>query len=341
MHFLNPQLGWWLLGAFVAVAVMRTALRRRFAAATTVRWIDRSSRASIVRRLPFLTLLAALVLTGLALMDPVLPFSESQIQSRGLDIVVVLDLSSSMQEEMERARPSQLMQSAAAAGSREAAATLRRPPGKTRLEAVKGAIRNFVSRRRDDRLGLVVFSDNAYVISPLTFDHEYLMRYIDLVDDQILRGEGMTAIGDGLALANFLLSRQAIAGAHRNPVIVLFTDGENNRGRDPLEVLREVDEAGVRVHMVGVDLEDEVRRKPEVQRLVQTIRARGGRYFDATSIRDLDAASRAIDTIEKGLLTSKTYIRDQPVTEWFAVPALILFGVTIALTAFPYFVDLT
>jgi Mg-chelatase subunit ChlD len=151
----------------------------------------------------------------------------------------------------------------------------------------------------------------------------------------------MTAIGDGLALANFLLSRQAIAGAHRNPVIVLFTDGENNRGRDPLEVLREVDEAGVRVHMVGVDLEDEVRRKPEVQRLVQTIRARGGRYFDATSIRDLEAASRAIDGIEKGLLTSKTYVRDAPVTEWFAVPALIFFGLTIVLMAFPYFVDLT
>jgi Ca-activated chloride channel family protein len=338
MHFLHPQLGWWLLAAFAALVVVRWRARRRFAAATTVRWIDRSSRASVLRRLPFLTLVAALALTGCALMDPVLPYSESQIQSRGLDIVIVLDLSSSMQEEMERGRPGRMVRTAAVSGQTPAAP---RPPGKTRLDAVKSAIKTFGSRRRDDRIGLVVFSDNAYVISPLTFDHDYLIRYTDLVDDQILRGEGMTAIGDGLALANFLLSRQAIPGVRRNPVIVLFTDGENNRGRDPLEVLREVDDAAVRVHMVGVDLEEEVRRKPEVQRLVDTIRARGGRYFDAASIRDLDAASRTIDSIEKGLLTSKAYVRDAPVAEWFAVPALLFFAVTMGLKALPYFIDVT
>ena len=338
MRFLHPQLVWWLVAAFAAVVLVRWRGRRAFAAAATLRWIDRSSRATIVRRLPFVTLVAALALTACALMDPVLPYSESQIQSRGLDIVVVLDLSSSMQEEMERARPRSLQNLTLSNRNPQAAP---RTPGKTRLEAVKAAIRNFVLRRRDDRIGLVVFSDNAYVISPLTFDHDYLVRYIDLVDDQILRGEGMTAIGDGLALANFLLSRQAVPGVRRNPVIVLFTDGENNRGRDPLEVLKEVDDAAVRVHMVGVDLEDEVRRKPDVQRLVQAIKARGGRYFDATSIRDLDAASRTIDAVEKGVLTSKAYVRDAPVAEWFAVPALLFFTLTMALKAFPYFIDLT
>jgi Ca-activated chloride channel family protein len=338
MRFLHPQLGWWLLAAFAVVVLVRWRGRRTFAAAASLRGLDRSTHASIFRRLPFLTLLAALTLTACALMDPVLPYSESQIQSRGLDIVVVLDLSSSMQEEMEPARR-RLLQSATLTDRNVTAAP--RPPGKTRLEAVKAAIRTFVARRHDDRIGLVVFSDNAYVISPLTFDHDYLARYIDLVDDQILRGEGMTAIGDGLALANFLLSRQAVPGVHRNPVIVLFTDGENNRGRDPLEVLQEVDDAAVRVHMVGVDLEEEVRRKPDVQRLVQTIKAHGGRYFDATSMRDLDAASRAIDAVEKGVLTSKAYVRDAPVAEWFAVPALLFFALTIGLTAIPYFIDVT
>ena len=77
---------------------------------------------------------------------------------------------------------------------------------KTRLTATKDAIKSFVASRRDDRVGLVVFSDNAYVISPLTFDHEYIIRYVDLIDDQLLRGEGMTAIGDGLALANSMLA---------------------------------------------------------------------------------------------------------------------------------------
>jgi len=158
MRFLHPQLGWWLLAAFAVVVLLRWRGRRAFAAAATLRWIDRSSRASIVRRLPFLTLVAALALTACALMDPVLPYSESQIQSRGLDIVMVLDLSSSMQEEMERARPRSLQN---LTSSDRNPAARPRTPGKTRLEAVKAAIRNFVLRRRDDRIGLVVFSDNA------------------------------------------------------------------------------------------------------------------------------------------------------------------------------------
>jgi hypothetical protein len=124
-------------------------------------------------------------------------------------------------------------------------------------------------------------------------------------------------------------------------VIVLFTDGENNRGRDPVDVLKEVDAAHVRVHMVGVDLEDEVRNKKDVQRLVTTIRRYGGRYFDATRVRDLDAASRAIDALEKGFLTNKVYVRDAPVYQWFALPALLVLALTAALKAVPYFVDHT
>ena len=180
-------------------------------------------------------LLIGLILLGAALLDPVIPYSEAEVQSHGLDIVIALDLSSSMQEQMERTPPPRTLQNLTFTNQDVRAA---RPPGKTRLEATKDAIKAFVRRRRDDRIGLVVFSDNAYVVSPLTFDHEYLIRYIDLVDNQILRGEGMTAIGEGLALSDYLLFRQAASGGRRNQVVVLFTDGENNTGREPLEVLK-------------------------------------------------------------------------------------------------------
>jgi Ca-activated chloride channel family protein len=339
VRFLRPDLGWWLLAAFAAILIVRWRARRPFAASTTVGWIDRASRASMLRALPFLTLAAALALTGLALMDPVLPYSESEVRSRGLDIVIVLDLSSSMQEPMERVKPARTM--AQLTFSNRDTALTARPAGKTRLEATKDAIRTFVSHRRDDRVALVVFSDNAYVVSPLTFDRDYLLRYIDIVDDQILRGEGMTAIGDGLALANFLLARQTTMGERRNRVIVLFTDGENNRGRDPLDVLKESDAAQIRVHMVGVDLEDEIKNKNEVQRLVGTVRRYGGRYFDASTVRDLDTASRAIDALEKGFLSNKVYVRDAPVYQWFALPALLCLALTLALKAVPYFIDVT
>jgi Ca-activated chloride channel family protein len=221
------------------------------------------------------------------------------------------------------------------------AATATMKAGRTRLDAVKDAIKAFVRGRRDDRIGLVVFSDNAYVVSPLTFDHQYVLRYIDMVDDKILQGEGQTAIGDGLALANYVLFKQATAESHGHQVVVLFTDGETNRGRDPIDVLGESKEADIRVHVIGVDLEKEVKEKPAVQMLMHTVEVNGGRYFNADSERELTAASRTIDRVEKGLLVSRVYVRDVPVYEWFTLPALFALCGAMVLRAIPYFVDQT
>jgi len=367
MRFLRPDLGWWLAAALVVAGAIRWRLRRTFAASTTVRWLSaRAYRASMLRGLPAAVMAAALILIGVALMDPVLPYAQSAMTSRGLDIVIALDLSSSMLEEMGRPKPPRSFQNLTFS-SRDA--TLVRAAGKNRLAATKEAIKTFVESRRDDRVALVVFSDNAYVISPLTFDRAYVVRYIDLVDDQLLRGEGMTSIGEGLALANHLLAsasaREAMQGGlrrdraearqrsareggrqsngepRRNQVVVLFTDGENNHGRDPMEVLGESNAANIRVHMVGVDLEEEVRNKPQVQRLFQSVRRYGGRYFNAATSRDLEAASRTIDSIEKGVLVSRSYVRDAPVYHWFALPALLCLAAAVGLRAIPYFIDQT
>jgi Ca-activated chloride channel family protein len=215
------------------------------------------------------------------------------------------------------------------------------PALKTRLEATKDAIKSFAARRRGDRLGLVVFSDNAYVVCPLSADHDSLLRYVDMVDAEILKGEGMTAVGDGLALANYLLARQTVAGDTRGRVVILFTDGENNRGRDPVDVLAQSSAERIRVHVVGVDIETRIRQKPEVERLVASVRNYGGRYFDANTAADLDAASRIIDGLEKGVLTSKVYLRDVPVFQWFALPALVCLALTLALCTIPHFTDQT
>lgn len=349
MHFLRPDYGWWLLGALAVLLVIRWKKPRRHAASTTVGWIDGISRASLLRRTPFVTLLAAMVLAGLGLMQPVRPFVEAEVTSRGLDLVMVLDLSSSMQE------PIGLRAWARATGPIVEGST-RRPverPRKTRLEATKDAIKAFAARRREDRLGLVAFSSHAYVVSPLSTDHDYLRRYVDMVDAETLRGEGMTAVGDGLALANDLLERQTAHGDTRGRVVVLFTDGESNRGRDPVEVLGQSDAARVRVHVVGVDMEQSavgwdtdaevpiLRPRPEVERLIASVEGYGGRYFDADSEVDLEAAAQTIDEIEKGVLTSKVYLRDVPVFHWFVVPALVCLALTLALGTIPHLTDLT
>jgi Ca-activated chloride channel family protein len=325
MRLLYPAALWWVGGAALAALLVRLARQRRLGAAATAPWLfDGAYSASLLRRLPALVFAGALALVGVALMEPVLPFAQTEVRSHGLDIVIVLDLSSSMGERMGKnaASPAQ-------------GAFI------NRLDATKAAIRSFVERRLDDRIGLVVFSDNAYVINPLTFDHRALLQYIDMVDDQILRGEGMTAIGEGLAVANQLLSRQAVRTGAHNQVAVIFTDGENNIGREPLDVLAQSDAAGIRVHVVGVDLEREIRKKPTVRALVAAVTRYGGRYFSADTERELDAASREIDTIEKGVLVSQTYQRDAPVFDWFAGPALVCLALGFALRAVPAFIDQT
>jgi len=339
VRFLHPEFGWWMAAALVALGALRWRAARRFVASTTVRWLAAPQyRASSFRRLPLAVLALAMLLLAGALMEPVLPYAQTEITSRGLDIVIALDLSSSMLEEMGRVRPPRSFQNLTYT-ARDSAAPARTVT--TRLAATKDAIRSFVMSRRDDRVALVVFSDNAYVISPLTFDHEYVVRYVDLIDDQLLRGEGMTAIGDGLALSNYLLAKQSSGGARRNQVVILFTDGENNKGRDPLEVLGESNAANIRVHMIGVDLEEEVRNKPQVQRLFRSVSRFGGRYFSASTARDLDLASRTLDQIEKGALVSRPFVRDAPVYDWFAVPALVCLALAMALRAVPFLIDYT
>lgn len=337
MRFLRPDYGWWLLAALAVLLVIERRRRKLYAASTTVHWIPGVGRASLLRRAPALAVFAALVLAGLGVMQPVLPFAEDEVKSRGLDLVMVLDLSSSMQEPIGV----QAMERASGPIVEGAAPRRDQPAGKNRLEATKDAIRSFVARRREDRLGLVVFSDHAYVVCPLSADHDYLVRYIDMVSNELLTGEGMTAIGDGLSLANLLLARQEVAGDSRGRAVVLFTDGENNRGRDPVDVLRESNAANIRVHIVGVDLETRVRQKPDVERLVAAVQSYGGRYFDANTAADLDTASRTIDGIEKGVLTNKVYLRDVPVFPWFVIPALACLGIAFAMGTIPYFTDLT
>ena len=336
--FRQAELLWLALPALLIALAWQWRRRRTFVASSNADWISRLPRGPLIgRRLPALTVAPGLGLILLALMDPVIPYSETQVRARALDIVLVVDLSSSMQEIMALPRPPQSMANLTFS-SRDN--TPRRLTGKTRLDTTKEALKDLISRRIGDRLGLIVFSDHAYLVSPLTFDHENLFRYVDMLDDQILRGEGMTAIGDGIVLATQLLARQSPQeGGHK--LIVVFTDGENNTGRDPLEALKEADGAGIRFHVIGIDLEEEVKKKPAVLQLITTVRGFGGQYFNADTARELRAAYARIDAMERGQLTSAVAVHSDPVFDWFAYPAMLLLVGAMALRALPFFRDLT
>jgi Ca-activated chloride channel homolog len=338
MTFRELGVLWFAVPMIVLAIAWQWRRRRTFVAFSAVDVLRRiNPHPSVVRRLPAVAAGAAFAALVLALMDPVIPSTETQVAAKGLDIVLVVDLSSSMQEIMALPRPTQTLQNLTFS-SRDLAP--KRLTGKTRLDTTKEALKDLIGKRQGDRLGLIVFSDHPYLVSPLTFDHENLFRYVDMLDDQILRGEGMTAIGDGIAVGTQLLARQSPEpGSHK--VIVVFTDGENNTGRDPLSSLAEADGAGIRVHVIGVDLEDEIKKKPAVLQLISTVRRLGGQYFNADTTSELRAAYSQIDAMERGRLTSTVAAHSVPVFDWFARPAAWLLLAAIALRAIPFFSDLT
>lgn len=331
MSLLRADL-WWV-GPLVVLAVVaaRLAFGRRAVAFTRVALLDAPRyRASRLRHLPAFATALALGLVVVALLDPVFPYAERRVEARGLDIVLVIDLSLSMYEPIGLKRPEP------GEGMPVFADT---PKGSARIDAIKDALRGFIARRHDDRIGLVVFSDNAYVVSPLTFDRGHLLGYFDLIDPNTLFGEGMTAIGEGLAKARALLLRQSTSGV-RNKVVLVFTDGASNVGRDPADVLEDTSASGIRVHVVGVDLQEEQKRSPQVLRFVSAIRRHGGRYYAADTRAQLEEASRALDELEKGFLTTKTIVRNEPAVAWFAEPTLALLLAAVGLRVLPIFVPL-
>jgi Ca-activated chloride channel family protein len=338
LTFEQPGVAWVVIPLILVVWLVRRWRRHRtYLSLSTADWIHRLGYTpSPIRRLSVMAAGAALGLTLVALLDPMVPSSDVQVSAQGLDIVLVMDLSSSMLEPMDFTP--QLGPDMTPANWNQVAAE--RSRRKTRLETTKDALKDLIARRRGDRLGLVVFSEHPYLVSPLTFDHENLFRYVDLLDEQILRGEGMTAIGDGIALATQLLARQSAAEG-KNKLIVVFTDGENNTGRDPLTSLKEADAAGLRVHMIGVDLEEEVKKRPAVLQLIITVRRLGGEYFHADTESDLRAAYERIDAMERGWLTRTAVVHHDPAYPWFTMPAAMLLLLAIGVRAIPFFSDLT
>jgi len=318
MTFLEPERLLVLIP--VALLVLLIAWRRRkpyLAHPLLAELLPHLHPASRLVHAPRLLELAALVALFPALLVPVLPSAQYAVSNEGLDIVLVLDLSSSMEEPIDMA----------GALRRERLGIVVKE--KTRLAAVKEAMAAFVRTRATDRLGVVVFSEEGYVVVPLTTDLPYVVRYLDMVEVSTLAGEGQTAIGEGVLTAMGQAGAQARAGGdgRKGKVIVVLTDGENNTGRDVVGALHAAAEAGFRVHFIGVDLE----RPKDAPRVMAAVQATGGRYYDVRREADLLAAYFDIDHMEKARFVSTTRVTNLPQYAPFALAALGLLAAATAL----------
>ncbi len=198
-----------------------------------------------------------------------------------------------------------------------------------RLQVVKSIISQFIERREGDRIGLVLFGENAYLQTPLTFDLKTVQYMLDETEIG-LAGASRTAIGDGIGLSVKRLRERP----EQNRVLILLTDGRNNSGElEPLEAAKLAKHAGVKIYTIGVGADEVIRRsllfgnqkfnpsaELDEKTLIQVAEITGGKYFRARSTEELAQIYALLDELEPVEDEPETY---RPVEELYYFPATI------------------
>lgn len=208
----------------------------------------------------------------------------------------------------------------------------------SRLAAVKKVAGDFINHRVGDRIGLILFGDEAYLQAPLTLDRNTVHTLLD--EAQIGLAGQQTAIGDAIGLAIKRLRDEPV----KNRVLILLTDGASNAGNvDPLKAADLAADEGVRIYTIGVGADEMVVQGPfGMQHVISgdldenTLKAiakkTGGRYFRASDVATLAQIYGLLDKIEP---VSKDAQSWRPVKELYSWPlaAALLLSVIIALSA--------
>jgi Mg-chelatase subunit ChlD len=294
-----------------------------------------------ILRLPTLLEGAAVGFLLIALLGPVYPFVLNRIERGGLQIMFVFDLSQSMEEPLGKGAPANVVNGAiqinGGAPKPNQSPKGATPKSNSKMDAVKASAVEFIKERPGDAIGLVVFSNNAYLVSPATFDHDSLLEYLKMVNVQTLVNEGFTAIGEGLGVAEdfFAFSRER-GQRSKGQVIVLFSDGDNNYGRDPMKEIEKARQNGTRVYFIGVALEPGAS-----QQIAENVDTTGGKFFDVREPNHLKAAMADINQAEKGRFYTLQLTRQQPAYFIFVLLAFAALFVRMLLNGIPHFVELS
>lgn len=283
---------------------------------------------------------AAIFIIG-ALCRPVAVLEEDRGSDEGIDIILTVDLSGSMRAVLD-GDPTSLP------GEPDLAPGQAAPAGRlTRLDTAKIVVRDFIARRKTDRIGSVVFGKSAFVLSPPTLDYHLLSQLVSKLTLNVIDGSG-TAIGDALATSVARLRRSDAA----TKVVILLTDGDSNAGSvSPDFAAKLAADHNVKVYTIqlgngsevdvqeGVDLFGQpryVRQKfPVNPELLQRIsKTTGGSSYVATDGKELAQSMHAVlDQLEK----TRFEAARSSYTELFhllLVPGVLLVGLEVFLRAF-------
>ena len=311
MNFEYPALLWLLAVPLLLAAlyVYRELAERRphLRMSTAAPWLQGGrSVLSVLRHLPFVLRTAALCLIVIALARPRSSTEVEKVDSEGIDIVLAMDVSTSM---------------------------LARDFTPDRISAAKDIAIEFIAQRPTDRMGIVVFAGESYTQCPLTTDRATLINLMKEVQTDLI--EDGTAIGNGLATA---VARMMDSDAPSR-VIILLTDGVNNSGEVAPQTAAEIAKTyGVRVYTIGVGangLAPYPVMTPwgvEIQKLQVEIdedllksiaEATGGRYFRATDNTKLAEIYSEINKMEKARTSVDSFPVYKELFGRFGIAALV------------------
>ena len=274
--------------------------------------VGAKTRSKAGRFMAFLGLLSfALLIVAFA--RPRHGKGSSEIEASGIDIVLTLDVSGSMEAldfELD---------------------------GKpvNRLEVVKNVVGKFVGQRPNDKLGMVAFAGRPYLVSPLTLDHEFLNKR--LADVKMGQVEDGTAIGSAIASSVDHLKDSTA----KSRIIILLTDGVNNAGAvNPLTAAEAAKALGIKVYTIGTGIRGEapmpvqdafgrthlqtVKVEIDEEMLREISTSTGGQSFRATDTGSLEKIYDSINQLEKTTRKLKKYQQYDELYLWFLVPGLCL-----------------
>ena len=323
IRFLQPE--WlWLLALLPVVMLLRA--RRgpvaavEFSDVGLAREVSRRSRARVggwVWLFPLLA--AALMIIGLA--RPQRGHSRTEVTANGIDIVLALDVSGSMQ----------------------ALDFLVDDHRVNRIEVVKSVVSKFIEERPNDRIGLIAFAAAPYLVSPLTLDHDWLQQNLERVSTAIGDDDG-TAIGSAIAAS---VNRLRTTSA-KSKVVILLTDGMNNTGKiSPLAAAEAAKALGVKIYTIGVGvrgmapipMRDQagntrlIMDKVDVdEKTLQTVAGdTGGTFYRATDTDSLQKIYAQINRLEKTAQTVQKFEHYEELYSWALIPCVALLGFGLAL----------
>ena len=308
-RFADP---YWLILLFIPLLALLLYFRKRGRSDAAmvfpdIRVIRRvaGNRGRIKRIISLLFALEAVIVLMLAMARPQTGQSYHMRTTRGIDIMLALDISSSM-------------------GAMDFDPL-------TRFEAAREVVKDFIANRVSDRLGLVVFAAQSFTLCPLTLDYDILRQFLDTAWGSRL--DDGTAIGSAIATS---LNRLRNSDA-KSRIVILLTDGMNNQGNiDPLTAARMAAAMGVRIYTIGVGTEGQAPQRMEDGRIFlvethideETLKkvsdTTGGKYYRAKNVRELQGIYDEIGALETTKISYREWVEYHELFPAFLTGGLVL-----------------